>query len=89
MKKTSFLLILIFNSLEAKPIESIIKLNPEIKYDENLRYEKIEEYKLNNEEEDKKDFDFGFNLDINKEEKTIDGIKFDLIFKGIDYGTTK
>ncbi|MBP9490644.1 MAG: hypothetical protein KBE77_04280 [Aliarcobacter sp.] len=88
MKKISFLLILILNSLESQQIESIVKLKPEIQYDESLRYEKIEEVKLNN-EKNEKNFDFGFNLDINKEERTINGIKFDLIFKGIDYGTTK
>ena len=58
-------------------IESIIKIKPEINYNENIKYEKIPEYKLE-EKETKNKFDFGFDIDINQEEKTIDYWKVDV-----------
>ena len=63
---------------QVKPeIESIIKIKPEINYNENIKYEKIPEYKLE-EKETKNKFDFGFDIDINQEEKTIDYWKVDV-----------
>ena len=58
-------------------IESIIKIKPEINYNENIKYEKIPEYKLE-EKETKNKFDFGFDIDINQEERTIDYWKVDV-----------
>ncbi len=63
---------------KVKPeIESIIKIKPEINYNENIKYEKIPEYKLE-EKESKNKFDFGFDLNVNQEEKTIDYWKVDI-----------
>ena len=63
---------------QVKPeIESIIKIKPEINYNENIKYEKIPEYKLE-ETRSKSNFDFGFDIDINQEEKTIDYWKVDV-----------
>ena len=58
-------------------IESIIKIKPEINYNENIKYEKIPEYKVE-ETQSKSNFDFGFDIDINQEEKTIDYWKVDV-----------
>ena len=63
---------------QVKPeIESIIKIKPEINYNENIKYEKIPEYKLE-ETRSKSNFDFGFDININQEEKTIDYWKVDV-----------
>lgn len=83
MKKNSFLLIstliLIFTTtVYAKKIESVVIIKPEIKYSENLKYEKIEDSMSYEEKQKKKDFDFGINIDINKEERTIDLLKIDV-----------
>lgn len=92
MKQNSFLFIFTFlliqiNFIYAKDIKSTAKIKPEIKsiviikpeirYDENIKYEKIEEYKIP-ETVEKKKYDFGFDLDINKEEKTINYWKVDV-----------
>ena len=92
MKKNSFLFIFTFlliqaNFIYAKDIKSTAKIKPEIKsiviikpeiiYDENIKYEKTEEYKIP-ESLEKKKYDFGFDLDINKEEKTINYWKVDV-----------
>ncbi len=92
MKKSSFLFIFTFLLIQAnfiyakdikstakiKPeIKSIVIIKPEIKYDENIKYEKIEEYKIP-ETAEKKKYDFGFDLDINKEERTINYWKVDV-----------
>lgn len=66
-------------SIKAEEIESILKIKPEIKYDENLKYEEINKYKENqNLDEKYNKYDFGFNLDINKELRTIESIKIDV-----------
>ncbi len=83
MKKKSFLLIptsllILTNSIYAKEIESIVKIKPEIKYDENIKYEKIEDYRSFEENKNKNDFKFGIDVDINKEERTIDLLKIDV-----------
>jgi hypothetical protein len=92
MKKKSFLFIFTFlliqtNFIYAKEIKSIIEpkpniksiviIKPEIEYDENIKYEKTEEYKIPVIIEKKK-YDFGFDLDINKEERTINYWKVDV-----------
>ncbi len=80
--KKSFLLIFILlltnNYIYAKEIKSVVKIKPEIKYDENIKYEKVEEYKEPQEQEYKKKYDFGFDMNINKEERTIDYWKIDI-----------
>ncbi|AXX88669.1 hypothetical protein CKA55_10415 [Arcobacter suis] len=83
MKKKSFLLIptsllILTNSIYAKEIESIVKIKPEIKYDENIKYEKIEDYRSFEENKNKNDFNFGIDVDINKEERTIDLLRIDV-----------
>jgi len=83
MKKNSFLLIstlilILTTSIYAKKIESVVIVKPEIKYDENLKYEKIEDYRSYEEKQEKKEFDFGIDIDINKEERTIDLLKIDV-----------
>ncbi len=59
-------------------INSIIKIQPEIKYDENIKYEAIDKYSLPQENTSKNKFDFGFDLNVNQEEKTIDYWKVDV-----------
>ena len=83
MKINSFFLIFIStifipSFIYAKEIESIVKIKPEIKYNENFKYEKIEEYKSPEEKDSVKKFDFDFDMNINKEEKTIDYWKIDV-----------
>ena len=92
MKKNSFLFIFTFllihtdfiyakeikSTVEINPkIKSIVIIKPEIEYNENIKYEKIEEYKIP-EVVEKKKYDFGFDLDINKEERTINYWKIDV-----------
>ena len=94
MKKIQSLLIFfiltfcLISSLKSEEISSILQIKQEIKYNENIKYEDINKYSIK-ENEEESEFDFGLNLDINKEERSLDGIKIDLIFKGIDYGTVK
>jgi hypothetical protein len=88
MKKysTSFLLILTFlnvssiysQEIKEENIDSILKLKPPIKYDENLKYQEINKYIESWEKNKKSNYDFGINVDINKELKTIEGIKIDV-----------
>ena len=75
-----FSLFVFFNSsLKAEEIESILKIKPEIKYDENLKYEEINKHKENQDLTEKYNkYDFGFNIDINKELRTIESIKIDI-----------
>jgi hypothetical protein len=59
-------------------ISSILKIQPPIKYDENLKYQEINKYKEPKDKEIKSNYDFGLNVDINKEERTLDGFKIDV-----------
>ena len=59
-------------------IESIIKINPEIKYNPNLKYEQIDKYTLPEEKKNENKFDFGFDININQEEKAIEYWKIDV-----------
>ena len=54
------------------------KIKPEINYDENLKYQEINKYKESYDKEIKSNYDFGFYLDVNKEERTINSIKIDV-----------
>ncbi|MDD2886242.1 MAG: hypothetical protein PHY66_00460 [Aliarcobacter sp.] len=81
MKKISFLLI--FNSFVilttyAKDIKSVVIVKPEMKYDENIKYEKTQEFTQEEKKAYKEKYDFGFDLNINKEERTIDYWKVDV-----------
>ncbi|MDD3055757.1 MAG: hypothetical protein PHE16_07715 [Aliarcobacter sp.] len=83
MKKIPFLLIftsllILTNSAYAKKIESVVIIKPEIQYNENIKYENIENYKSYEEKKEKKKFNFGIDIDINKEERTIDLLKIDV-----------
>lgn len=83
MKKVSFLLIFISsliltNTVYAKQIKSVVIIKPEIKYDENIKYEETKEFRKEEEKTYKEKYDFGFDMNINKEERTIDYWKVDL-----------
>jgi hypothetical protein len=76
----TFLIITSLYSLEIKEnnIDSILKIKPEIKYNENLKYQEINKYKDSKDKEIRSSYDFGINVDINKELRTIEGIKIDV-----------
>ena len=83
MKKVSFLLIFISsliltNTVYAKQVKSVVIIKPEIKYDENIKYDEIKEFRKEEEKAYKKKYDFGFDMNINKEERTIDYWKIDI-----------
>ena len=82
MKKNSFLLILnsfiLLTTTYAKDIKSVVIVKPEINYDENIKYEKTEEFIQKEEKAYKDKYDFGLDLNINKEERTIDYWKVDV-----------
>ena len=59
-------------------IDSILKIKPPIKYDENLKYQEINKYNESKKKDTKSDYDFGVDVDVNKELKTIDGLKLDV-----------
>ena len=78
MKKSIFILFFLFVShLFSQEIESVLKIKPEIKYDENYKYEEINKCKEETKEL-KFNYDFGIYLDVNKELMTIEGIKIDV-----------
>lgn len=83
MRKVSFLLIFISsliltNTVYAKQVKSVVIIKPEINYDENIKYEETKEFRKEEEKEYKEKYDFGFDMNINKEEKTIDYWKIDV-----------
>lgn len=57
--------------------ELILKLKPEIIYDENSKYEEPKIYD-NTKKEKKSNLDIDVNVDVNKEERTIDKLKLDM-----------
>ena len=59
-------------------IDSILKIKPPIKYDENLKYQEINKCNESKKKDTKSDYDFGVDVDVNKELKTIDGLKLDV-----------
>ncbi|RBQ28557.1 hypothetical protein ACNSOS_06125 [Aliarcobacter vitoriensis] len=81
-----FIIILLFSSLFAKNIESVLKIKPPIKYHLNHKYKEIFIYKDPKLEKEESKYDFGIDLDINKELMTIDKLKIDVgtKFKGIN-----
>lgn len=78
MKKISFLLIFFLTATYANSIKSVVIVKPETKYDENIKYEKTEEFIQEEKKVYKEKYDFGFDLNINKEERTIDYWKVDV-----------
>lgn len=83
MKRIPFLLIFISsltltNAVYAKQVKSVVIIKPEIKYDENIKYEETKEFRKEEEKTYKEKYDFGFDMNINKEERTIDYWKVDL-----------
>jgi hypothetical protein len=59
-------------------IDSILKIKPPIKYEENLKYQEINKYTESKSSDKKSNYDFGVNVDINKELRTIDALKLDV-----------
>ena len=59
-------------------IDSILKIKPEINYDENLKYQEINKYNESKNKDAKSNYDFGVDVDVNKELMTIDGLKLDV-----------
>jgi hypothetical protein len=88
-RRVFFISLLFILETYAQNIESILKIKPEpeyeLKYNPNIKYEDILKYQEKTEEKENK-YDFGFNLDINRELMTIDGFKIDVgtKFKGIN-----
>ena len=67
-------------------IESVLKIKPPIKYYEYKKYEQMLKYKIPKDKEEESKYDFGIDVDINKELMTIDKLKIDVgtKFKGIN-----
>ena len=88
MKIALILLLLLssFNHLFADSIESVLKIKPPIKYNQNQKYDKIKKYGDNQSDGDIKKYDFGIDIGIDKELMTIDRLKIDVgtKFKGIN-----
>lgn len=88
MKIALILLLLLssFNHLFADSIESVLKIKPPIKYNQNQKYDKIKKYNDNQSDGDNKKYDFGIDIGIDKELMTIDRLKIDVgtKFKGIN-----
>ena len=80
MKIKLIIIISIFmvKTLSAQELESILKIKPEVKYDENLKYENINKYKENENNEIKLNYDFDIHINYNQELKIIEGIKIDV-----------
>ena len=88
MKIALILLLLLssFNHLFADSIESVLKIKPPIKYNQNQKYDKIKKYNDNQNDGDNKTYDFGIDIGIDKELMAIDRLKIDVgtKFKGIN-----
>ncbi|MCT7446465.1 hypothetical protein Q6A73_05030 [Aliarcobacter skirrowii] len=63
-----------------------IDLEPKIDYTPSQRYNTNIPQKIEAKEKTKNSYDVGVDVDVNKEEKTIDKLKLDVeaVFKGID-----
>ena len=59
-------------------IDSILKIKPPIKYNENLKYQEINKYNESKNKDAKSNYDFGVDVDVNKELMTIDSLKLDV-----------
>ena len=88
MKIALILLLLLssFNHLFADSIESVLKIKPPIKYNQNQKYDKIKKYNDNQNDGDNKKCDCGIDMGIDKELMAIDRLKIDVgtKFKGIN-----
>ena len=88
MKIALILLLLLssFNQLFADSIESVLKIKPPIKYNQNQKYDKIKKYSDNQNDDYNKKYDFGIDIGIDKELMAIDRLKIDVgtKFKGIN-----
>ena len=88
MKIALILLLLLssFNHLFADSIESVLKIKPPIKYNQNQKYDKIKKYNDIENDGDNKKYDFGIDIGIDKELMAIDRLKIDVgtKFKGIN-----
>ena len=88
MRIVALILLLLFSSnhLFADLIESVLKIKPPIKYNQNQKYDKIKKYGDNQSDGDNKKYDFGIDIGIDKELMTIDKLKIDVgtKFKGIN-----
>lgn len=61
-----------------KEADVLLKLEQKNIYDENQKYNEVEKYDENSEIKKKPDLDIGVDVDVNKEEKTIDKFKIDI-----------
>lgn len=59
-------------------IDSILKIKPPVKYYENLKYQEINKYNESKNKDAKSNYDFGVDVDVNKELMTIDSLKLDV-----------
>lgn len=88
MRIVTLILLSLFSSnhLFADSIESVLKIKPPIKYNQNQKYDKIKKYGDNQSDADNKKYDFGIDIGIDKELMTIDRLKIDVgtKFKGIN-----
>ncbi len=80
MKKLIITLPILFvTAISAKDIDSILKIKPIEKYDENYKYEDIDKYYIKKDYFGiKSDYDFDIRIDVNKEQRTFDGFKIDI-----------
>ena len=78
MKKSFFIFYFFLASyLNGSEIESILRIKPETKYEQSLKYENVNKYKEKKEDE-KNDYDFGIDIDLNPELMTIEGFRIDI-----------
>ncbi len=88
MKIVALILLLLssINHLFGDSIESVLKIKPPIKYNQNQKYDKIKKYSDNQNDDYNKKYDFGIDIGIDKELMAIDRLKIDVgtKFKGIN-----
>ncbi|CAM3493925.1 hypothetical protein [Arcobacter aquimarinus] len=78
MKKSFFIFyFFLISYLNGSEIESILRIKPETKYEQSLKYENINKYKEKKEDE-KNNYDFGIDIDLNPELMTIEGFRIDI-----------
>ncbi|HKM18526.1 MAG TPA: hypothetical protein VJY14_00525 [Aliarcobacter sp.] len=86
--KIALILLLLssFNHLFADSIESVLKIKPPIKYNQNQRYDNIKKYSEKENKTFYKKYDFGIDIGIDQELMTVDSLKIDIgtKFKGIN-----
>lgn len=78
MKKSFFIFyFFLISYLNGSEIESILRIKPETKYEQSLKYENINKYEEKKEDE-KNNYDFGIDIDLNPELMTIEGFRIDI-----------